>query len=205
MESGETFESRSQAVFDTLRDDMLARNKRGLSFLLAGIAYWLSMTVTGLLLSQTLAAAALLIGTAMIMPLARLFSRWFGIKPASYTNPVEVMTQRLLVAHVMFWPVYLLLFAKMPAYLPQTMSLLMVTPFCVLGYLYRSKVYFHVAVLRWILCSVFMVFPAHGYVAVPLLTAATYGYAAATVVRQMQTATPQQSPDRQVGERVSER
>lgn len=188
MEAAGITESHSQAVFDALRDDMLVRNKRGLPFLLAGIAYWLSMTATGLLLSQPLAAAALLIGTATIMPLAEWFAGRIGVKPASHSNPVEVATRWLLVSHLMFWPVYLLLFARMPAYLPQTMSLLMVSPFCVLGYLYRSKVYLHVAVLRWILCSVFMLFPAHGYVAVPLLTAATYAYAAAVVVRQMRTA-----------------
>jgi Family of unknown function (DUF7010) len=179
-------ESHAQAVFDSLRDDMAARNKGGLGFLLAGATYWLSMTVAGLLLSQRWASVALLVGTAMIVPLAGFLSRRFGARHASYRNPVESTARWLLTAQAMFWPVYLIVFTKIPLYLPQTMSLLMATPFGVLGYLYRSKTYIHVAILRCVLCSIFMIVPWHSFVAVPLLTAATYAYAAAMVTREME-------------------
>ena len=174
-----------QRVFDDLRADMAFRNKRGLAFLCAGMTYWLLMTVAGLLLSEGWAAVTLLVGAVMIIPLSTLFSRRIGVRPARYANPVEEMAGWLLPIQAMFWPVYLMVFAKVPAYLPQTMSLLMVTPFVVLGYLYGSKAYFHVAVFRWLLCGTFMVFPAHSFVVVPLLTAGTYGYAAVAVRREL--------------------
>lgn len=183
---GDLSELHTQAVFDGLRDDMAVRNKRGLGFLLAGATYWLSMAVAGLVLSQRWASVALLVGTAMIVPLAGVLSQRSGTRLARRSNPLETTAGRLLTVQAMFWPIYLVVFIQIPLYLPQTMSLLMATPFGVLGYLYRSKTYYHVAILRCVLCSVFMILPRHSFVAVPLLTAATYVYAAAKVTREMQ-------------------
>ena len=174
-----------QTVFDDLRDDMAFRNKLGLAFMFAGIVYWLSMSVTGVFLGPPWNALALLLGTIMIMPLAVFFSRHLGVQPAMHFNPVEYTTRWLLLSQAMYWPIYLVVFFRIPGYLPQTMSLLMVTPFVVLGYLYGSKTYIQVAVLRWVICSVFMVMPRHSFVAVPLLTAATYAYAGLRARREM--------------------
>ena len=184
-EMGDLSESHVQAVFDGLRDDMAVRNKRGLAFLLAGATYWLSMTVAGLVLSQRWASVALLAGTVMIVPLAGILSQRFGARLPRRSNPLETTAGWLLTVQAMFWPVYLVVFTQIPLYLPQTMSLLMAAPFGVIGYLYRSKTYFRVAILRCVLCSVFMIFPWHSFVAVPLLTATTYAYAAAMVTREM--------------------
>jgi hypothetical protein len=163
--------------FANPHDEMAARNKRGLGFLLAGLNYWLLMAVAGLCFPQPVAGATLLVGTAMIVPTARLFSRLVGVQPVSRANPLEEVGRRLLTPLWMFWPVYLVIYFKLPGYLPQTMSLLMATPFCVLGYLYHSKAYYLLAVLRTALCTYFMVWPVHSFVAVPGLTAATYALA----------------------------
>jgi hypothetical protein len=173
------------AIFNQLRDELAARNKRGLGFFLAGLTYWALMSVAGLALPQGQAAVVLLVGTIIILPSTRLFYWLVGARMEGPLNPLAPLGLFLFGPFLMFWPIFLMVWLEVPIYLPQTLSLLMATPFFVMAYLYRSYTYLGAAAARVAVGSVFMVFPETSYVSVPLLTAAIYAVAAVTVAAEV--------------------
>jgi hypothetical protein len=128
--------------FQELQQEVILQNKNGINFLVAGSFCWLSIALIWYFPGPALDKAYLTFcASALMMPIAFLFSRLFNSKWKIANNPLNGLGLWLNLAQLLYFPFVFIFMGKNPEQMPMALAIITGAHFFPYAWFYQSKGY----------------------------------------------------------------
>jgi len=126
------------------RDELIQATKKGIPFPIAGMLVITFAAVVVQLLPQIQALKAIIYATGAVFPVAFFIGQLMRVNPFVKLPPLSGLAAILAVIQLFYWPVFILVFVMLPAWLPFVMAVLFGSHFIPYGWLYKSTAYYFI-------------------------------------------------------------
>ena len=130
----------SQKSFETMRYEVVIKNKNGVNFLLAAIICWILISIVWSLdFSIKQKAIFTFFCTGPMMPLAYLFSKVFKTSWKIENNPLNDLGLWLNMAQLLYFPFVFIYFSQQPSHMVMALAIITGAHFLPFGWFYMTK------------------------------------------------------------------
>lgn len=131
-------------TLEDLQKEVTFEAKKGFPILLAGAIVFLIYALMPLVFPIETVRLIWIFGLGLIFPFGILISKIFGINLFSTGNPLGALSGILGAPQAFYIPVFIIVYMKIPEYLPFTIGLLAGSHFLPYMWIYKSKAYLFV-------------------------------------------------------------
>lgn len=173
-------------TLDSLQKEIIFEAKKGFPLLLSGAAVFLIYALINLMLPIEAVRLIWILGLGVIFPIGILISKILGVNLLSTENPLGTLGGLVAAPQAFYIPVYIIVYMKIPEYLPFTIGLLAGSHFLPYMWIYKSKAYLFVTL--GICFSALILggfFVDHAFTLVPLAISIVYGIGALLILREL--------------------
>lgn len=170
------------------RDHLAALTRKGIGMPAAGMLFWLAAAFVLRQWEPSTALVICFVLTGPVFPVGYVLTKLFGGDLFAKSATLTPLGIQLAAMQLLYWPIIVLVFLRIPEWTPFTMAILFGSHFLPYGWLYRSRAYVFLAV------SVALVLPVTAiatgsslYQSAPLLAAVCYAGAVAMLWREIRT------------------
>ena len=135
------------------RDALIIATKKGIGFPVAGLVVITFAAFAVNLLPERLALISIFMATGAVFPIAMLVSKLIKVDPFVKMPPLSNLGAILAGVQLCYWPIFILIFTLMPAWVPFAMAILFGSHFIPYGWLYKSKAYYFIGITMPLLGS----------------------------------------------------
>ncbi|OJD43215.1 hypothetical protein [Bacillus sp. L27] len=123
------------------KKDLAIKTKRGLPIILAGVLFWIVMSIIGFALSEKQVVWVYLIGMGCVFPFGLMIAAILKIDMFAKGNPLGVLAGLIGGINVLNIPLVLLAYFQFPEWLPFVVAMLIGVHFIPYVWIYESKSY----------------------------------------------------------------
>ena len=123
------------------KKDLAIKTKRGLPIILAGVLFWIVMSIMGFVLSEKQVVWVYLIGMGCVFPFGLMIAAILKIDMFAKGNPLGVLAGLIGGINVLNIPLVLLAYFQFPEWLPFVVAMLIGVHFIPYVWIYESKSY----------------------------------------------------------------
>lgn len=176
-------------TLDEARADLALKTRRGIGMPLAGLLYWMAVSILVQALPMKTALLWSFIGTGAVFPVGLLFTRLYGGDLINKGHELNGLGGLFNAVQAFYWPVLILVFYLAPAWTLFTMVVLFCSHFMGYGWLYRSRAYWVLAIAGPVLAVVLALWLGREtHYALPPVIAAVYAVASVMLLSETRTA-----------------
>ncbi|MBG9546197.1 DUF7010 family protein [Cytobacillus firmus] len=128
------------------RDNLIATAKKGYPILLGGAIVWLLMALIPFVFAKEIVHLIWIWGLMAIFPLGLMLGHVLKIDLFVKNNPLSELGAFTAAPQAFFIPVFIVVYMKIPEYLPFTIGLLGASHFLPYAWIYKSKAYLIMAI-----------------------------------------------------------
>jgi len=164
-----------------------ARTKKGAGLPIAGLLYWISVSM--LLRGMPVRGAMLwsFVLTGAVFPIGLALTAWFGGRLFE-KHAFSSLGGVLAATQLAYWPVIILVWIRIPEWTPFTMAVLFGSHFLPYAWLYRSRAYAVLAISTVLVTTVaVMVARQPLMTTIPLIAAGCYAVSTVLLMRELRT------------------
>jgi hypothetical protein len=173
------------------RDDLIVTAKKGYPILLAGAIVWLLIAIMPFIFSKEIVHLIWIWGLMAIFPLGLLLGKVLNVDLFAKKNPLSELGAFVAAPQAFFIPVFIIVYMKIPEYLPFTIGLLGASHFLPYTWMYKSKAYQIMSIGMGL--SSFVIggyFIEYAFTIVPLAISLFFIIAVAKVFQELKKDTP---------------
>lgn len=177
-------------TLEELQKEITFETKKGYPLLLAGAIVFLSYAFMPLVFPIGVVHLVWIFGLGLIFPLGILISKILGVNLLSSGNPLGTLGGIVGAPQAFYIPVFIIVYMKIPEYLPFTIGLLAGSHFIPYMWIYKSKAYLFVTLGVCFSALIFgSFFIEYAFTLVPLAIAFVYGVSVLLVQRELKVST----------------
>lgn len=176
---------------DQARDNLIITAKKGYPILLAGAIVWLLIAFTPFIFAKEIVHLIWIWGLMVIFPLGLMLGKVLKIDLFAKKNPLSELGAFVAAPQAFFIPVFIIVYVKIPEYLPFTIGLLGASHFLPYAWMYKSNAYKIMAIGMGL--SSFIIggyFIEYAFIFVPLAISLFFMVAIAKVFQELKKDTP---------------
>lgn len=128
-------------TIDEARDDLARKTRRGIGMPMAGLLYWVAVSLLVQMLPLKTAVLISFFATGAVFPVGLLFTRLLGADLINKGHVLNGLGGIMNAVQAFYWPVLILVYLKAPEWTIFTMVVLFCSHFLGYGWLYRSRGY----------------------------------------------------------------
>ena len=173
-------------TLENLQKEIIFEAKKGFPILLSGAIVFLIYTLMHLIFPIEAVRLIWILGLGVIFPLGILISKILGVNLLSTDNPLGTLGGIVAAPQAFYIPVFIIVYMKIPEYLPFTVGLLAGSHFLPYMWIYKSKAYLFVtlgACFSALILGGFFV--DHAFTLVPLAISIVYGIGVLLILREL--------------------
>lgn len=173
----------TEMTMNEARADLARLTRMGIGMPLAGLLYWVAVSIFVQILPLKTAVIYSFFATGAVFPVGLMFTRLLGADLINKGHELNGLGGIFNAAQAFFWPVLILVYLKAPEWTLFTMVVLFCSHFLGYGWLYRSRAYTFLAIAGPVI-AVIMAFAIGEatHVALPPVIAGVYAISAAMLV-----------------------
>ncbi|WP_336637766.1 DUF7010 family protein [Lysinibacillus fusiformis] len=176
---GGTFMSKTLV---NLQNELIAETKKGFPILLSGVLVFLMFTLMYFVLPIEAVRLIWIFGLGAIFPIGMFIGKILGVSLNSTDNPLGILGGIVAAPQAFYIPVFIIVYMKIPEYLPFTIGLLAGSHFLPYIWIYKSKAYLFVTLgtcFSALILGGFFV--NYAFTLVPLAISIVYGIGVALI------------------------
>lgn len=176
---------------DQARDSLILTAKKGYPILLAGGIVWLLIAFMPFIFAKEIVQLIWIWGLMAIFPLGLLIGKMLKIDLFAKKNPLSELGAFVAAPQAFFIPIFIIVYMKIPEYLPLTIGLLGASHFLPYTWIYKSSAYQIMAIGMGL--SSFVIggyFINYAYTLVPLAISLFFMLAIVKVLQELKKDTP---------------
>ena len=173
-------------TLEDLQKEIIFEAKKGFPILLAGAIVFLLYALMPLVFPMEAVHLIWLFGLSVIFPFGILISKILGVNLLSNNNPLGTLGGIVAAPQAFYIPVFIIVYMKIPEYLPFTIGLLAGSHFLPYMWIYKSKAYLFVTLgtcFSALILGGFFV--DHAFTLVPLAISIVYGISVLLIQREL--------------------
>ncbi|MEX3621030.1 DUF7010 family protein [Viridibacillus arvi] len=173
-------------TLDELQKEIIFEAKKGFPILLSGAIVFLIFTLMPLVFPIEAVRLIWIFGLGAIFPIGILISKILGVNLHTTNNHLGTLGGIVAAPQAFYIPVYIIVYMKIPEYLPFTIGLLAGSHFLPYMWIYKSKAYLFVTLgtcLSALFIGGFLVDQA--FTLVPLAISIVYGIGVLLILREL--------------------
>lgn len=136
----------TEMTIDEAREDLARLTLRGIGMPLAGMLFWVAVSIFVQLLPLKTAVIYSFFATGAVFPIGLMFTRMLGADLINKGHELNGLGGIFNAAQAFFWPVLILVYLKAPEWTLFTMVVLFCSHFLGYGWLYMSRAYMVLAI-----------------------------------------------------------
>ena len=173
-------------TLENLQKEIIFEAKKGFPILLSGAIVFLIYPLMHLIFPIEAVRLIWILGLGVIFPLGILISKILGVNLLSTDNPLGTLGGIVAAPQAFYIPVFIIVYMKIPEYLPFTVGLLAGSHFLPYMWIYKSKAYLFVT-LGACFSALFLggFFVDHAFTLVPLAISIVYGIGVLLILREL--------------------
>jgi len=172
-------------TIDEARADLATRTRRGIGMPMAGLLYWVAVSILVQNLPQKTALLIAFFATGAVFPVGLMFTRLLGADLINKGHVLNGLGGIMNAVQAFYWPVLILVYLVAPAWTLFTMVVLFCSHFLGYGWLYMSRAYAFLAIAGPLAAIVLALWrgPDSHYL-LPPVTAAIYAVSCAMLFQE---------------------
>lgn len=169
-----------------LQKDVIITAKKGFPLLLSGAVVFLLIAILPFVFSMKIVGAIWILALLAIFPLGIVIGKLMHVNVLVIENPIGILAGVVAAPQSFFLPVFILVYLKIPEYLPFTIGLLSGSHFFPYVWIYKSKTYGFIA-LATSVSSLFLgwLFVDQAFILVPLAISFVFGMGTFFILREL--------------------
>ncbi|MEJ2535191.1 MAG: hypothetical protein P8008_06925 [Gammaproteobacteria bacterium] len=172
-------------TLDEARADLALKTCRGIGMPLAGLLYWITVSLLVQSLPMQTALLWSFIATGAVFPVGLLFTRLYGGDLINKGHELNGLGGLFNAVQAFYWPVLILVFYLAPGWTLFTMVVLFCSHFMGYAWLYRSRAYWVLAIAGPVAAiALGLLIGEETHLALPPVTAAVYAVASAMLLTE---------------------
>ncbi|WDV08692.1 DUF7010 family protein [Lysinibacillus irui] len=169
-----------------LQHEMIVEAKKGFPILLAGAFVFLLFTFMPFVFPIEVVRLIWIFGLGAIFPIGFFISKILGVNLNVPGNPLGTLGGIVAAPQAFYLPVFILVYMKIPDYLPFTIGLLAGSHFLPYLWIYKSKAYLFITLGACFSALIFGgFFVEHAFTLVPLAISIVYGMGVLFIGREL--------------------
>jgi len=173
-------------TLENLQKEIIFEAKKGYPILLSGAVVFLIFTLMPLVFPIETVRLIWIFGLGVIFPIGIVISKILGVNLLSTDNPLGTLGGIVAAPQAFYIPVFIIVYMKIPEYLPFTIGLLAGSHFLPYIWIYKSKAYLFVTLgicLSALILGGFFV--GQAFTLVPLAMSIVYGIGVLLILREL--------------------
>lgn len=173
-------------TLEKLQEEIIFETKKGYPLLLSGAIIFLIFTLMPLVFPIEAVRLIWIFGLGAIFPFGILISKILGVNLFTTDNPLGTLGGIVASPQAFYIPVFIIVYMKIPEYLPFTIGLLAGSHFLPYIWIYKSKSYLFVSLgtcLSALILGGFLVDQA--FTLVPLAISIVYGIGVLLILKEL--------------------
>lgn len=173
-------------TLENLQKEIIFEVKKGYPILLSGAIVFLIFTLMPLVFPIEAVRLIWIFGLGVIFPIGIFISKILGVNLFSTDNPLGTLGGIVAAPQAFYIPVFIIVYMKIPEYLPFTIGLLAGSHFLPYIWIYKSKAYLFVTLgtcLSALTLGGFLVDQA--FTLVPLAISIVYGIGVLLILKEL--------------------
>lgn len=173
-------------TLEKLQEEIIFETKKGYPLLLSGAIIFLIFTLMPLVFPIEAVRLIWIFGLGAIFPFGILISKILGVNLFTTDNPLGTLGGIVASPQAFYIPVFIIVYMKIPEYLPFTIGLLAGSHFLPYMWIYKSKSYLFVSLgtcLSALILGGFLVDQA--FTLVPLAISIVYGIGVLLILKEL--------------------
>ncbi|MFJ7184498.1 DUF7010 family protein [Lysinibacillus xylanilyticus] len=173
-------------TLENLQKEIIFEVKKGYPILLSGAVVFLIFTLMPFVFPIEAVRLIWIFGLGVIFPIGIFISKILGVNLFSTDNPLGTLGGIVAAPQAFYIPVFIIVYMKIPEYLPFTIGLLAGSHFLPYIWIYKSKAYLFVTLgtcLSALILGGFLVDKA--FTLVPLAISIVYGIGVLLILREL--------------------
>lgn len=176
-------------TIDEARADLAARTCRGMGMPLAGLLYWVAVSILVQALPVKTALLIAFFATGAVFPVGLMFTRMMGADLINKGHVLNGLGGIMNAVQAFYWPILILVFIVAPPWTLFTMTVLFCSHFLGYGWLYQSRGYVFLAIAGPVAAIVMALVMGEGtHLALPPVVAAVYAIASVMLFAETRSA-----------------
>ncbi|MFJ7737642.1 DUF7010 family protein [Lysinibacillus sp. NPDC097287] len=173
-------------TLEDLQKEIIFEAKKGYPILLSGAVVFLIFTLMHFIVPIEAVHLIWIFGLGVIFPIGILISKILGVNLHATDNPLGTLGGIVAAPQAFYIPVFIIVYMKIPEYLPFTIGLLAGSHFLPYVWIYKSKAYLFVT-LGTCFSSLILggFFVDHAFTLVPLAISIVYGIGVLLILREL--------------------
>jgi hypothetical protein len=173
-------------TLEKLQAEIIFEAKKGFPILLSGAIVFLLFTLIPLVFPMKTVHLIWIFGLGAIFPFGILISKILGVNLLSKDNPLGTLGGIVAAPQAFYIPVFIIVYIKIPEYLPFTIGLLAGSHFLPYMWIYKSKGYLFVT-LGTCFSSLILggFFVDQAFTLVPLAISIVYGIGVLLILKEL--------------------
>lgn len=173
-------------TLEQLQHEIIVEAKKGFPILLAGAFVFLLFTLLPLVFPIEAVRLIWIFGLGAIFPIGFFISKILGVNLNVSGNPLGTLGGIVAAPQAFYIPVFIIVYMKIPEYLPFTIGLLAGSHFLPYIWIYKSKAYLFItlgACFSALILGGFFV--DYAFTLVPLAISIVYGMGVLLILREL--------------------